>query len=258
MNKFKAIRKIFLSFVSLITFARLVITLSTDQYLTHHWPITNGLMHDIIGDANMNSSLPIIFSPDRFGTSNSAINLSNHVFTSVPAGIYFNSPTFTISAWIYPLNIVGKWARIIDFGNGKTDNIFLSFGSNIGGLYPALSIRAGSNLITDTVSQKPLVDSQWQLLTASFDGNQTHIYINEEIAISVRVNYTSKSIVRATNYIGKSNWPEDTCYSTSLIDDIRFYNKSFNQQEMVGLMRYFSNKTSISTLLLKSIYHLNI
>ena len=194
-------------------------------------------MNDLIGMAHMMQGSPsVTFSPDRFGTPNSAINLSNKSFTQVPSGIYFDSPTFTISVWIYPLNPSDLWSRVIDFGNGeKSDNIVLTIGSTNGILIPAIVIHNGGQLITRTISPEALVVSQWQLLTGTFDGNQTRIYINGSLMISANVIYSSTSVNRTKNYIGKSNWAENG-FSDSLLDDLRFYNKSLNPTEIIELM----------------------
>ena len=69
------------------------------------------------------------FISDRFGCTTSALAL-NGGWTQVPSGIYFNTPEFTISVWVYP-HIVSYYARVIYFGNGASlDNIALNFLEN--------------------------------------------------------------------------------------------------------------------------------
>jgi hypothetical protein len=72
-----------------------LVSSSIDAYLTHYWPFTNGRMNDIIGNAHMTQGAFTIFVSDRFGNSNSALNL-NGGWTQVPSGIYFDAPQFTI------------------------------------------------------------------------------------------------------------------------------------------------------------------
>ena len=260
MNKIKILLVKFLRNLIFIIYIRRLSMLSTEQYLTHHWPISNRGMHDVIGMAHMTQgSSAVTFCQDRYGTLGSAINLSNKSFTEVPSGIYFDSPTFTISVWIYPLNPSTNWTRVIDFGNGAgIDNLFLSFGSNNGILHPAISIRKVKRLITNTLSPQALASSQWQLLTATFDGNQTHIYINGSLMNSANVNYSSTSLNRTKNYIGKSHWDHDG-FSDSLLDDLRFYNKSLNQAEIIDLAKVYDqeNRASIFSLNTSKIIFLN-
>ena len=80
--------------------------LSTDQYLTHYWPITNGTMLDTIGNSNMIQGDLTSFTLDRFGCPNAALAL-NGGWTQVPSGIYFNTPEFSISVWVYPQQVGG-------------------------------------------------------------------------------------------------------------------------------------------------------
>ena len=76
-------------------------TSSSDEYLTHYWPIENGEMRDIIDSKDMEQGNLTSFIEDRFGNVNSALAL-NGGYTQIPSGVYFNSPELTISAWIHP------------------------------------------------------------------------------------------------------------------------------------------------------------
>ena len=101
-------------------------------------------MNNVIDSSNMIRGNLTSFTLDRFGCSNSALAL-NGGWTYVPSGIYFNTPEFTISVWVYPQQ-VGNYSRVIDFGNGQAaDNILLSL-SNGNYLQPYLKIYNGSNL----------------------------------------------------------------------------------------------------------------
>jgi len=196
---------------------------STDQYLTHYWPITNGTMKDIIGSVHMTPQGNLTnFTKDRFGNLNSALAL-NGGWTRVPGGIYFNTPEFSISVWIYPMN-VSYWARIIDFGNGpSSDNILLTL-SNGYSFQPNFFIFDGSNLIYSTESLQAVTFANWQLFTATYDGKNLRISLNGQIKANVYKNYTLKNNLNRSNcYIGKSNWLGDG-YSHSYLDDLRFYN----------------------------------
>jgi hypothetical protein len=62
--------------------------LLTDQYLTHYWPIQNGLMNDEIGTAHMTQGSDTYFTLDRFEYENSALAL-NGGWTQVASGVFF-------------------------------------------------------------------------------------------------------------------------------------------------------------------------
>jgi hypothetical protein len=215
---------------------------STDRYLTHYWPITNGTMKDVIGSAHMTPQGNLTsFGEDRFGNLDSALAL-NGGWTRVPGGIYFNTPEFSISVWFYPMN-VSYWARIIDFGNGpSSDNILLTL-SNGNSFLPFFHIYDGINWVYSAESFQEVNLSNWQLLTVTYDGKNVRIFLNGQLKANVYKNYTLKSNLNRSNcYIGKSNWLGDG-YSYSYLDDLRFYNKSLTQTEILDLMMS-QNQTS--------------
>jgi hypothetical protein len=224
-----------------------VMTLSTDQYLTHHWPFGNGTMRDAIGTADMIQGNLTSFVADRFGNVNSALAL-NGGWTLVPPGIYFDTPEFTIAVWVYPQQIE-SYSRIIDFGNGiLLDNKVLSLSSG-NSLEPFFAILSGSNYIFQTKSTKQITPNQWQFLTATNNGTIAIIYLNGTlVAESNTQNYTRPfNLSRSSCYIGKSNWAHDG-YSHSYLDDLRFYNKSLTQEEINELMDYHQNETSMLSI----------
>ena len=177
-------------------------------------------MFDTVGVAHMLQGTGTLFTTDRFGVINSALNL-NGGFTYVPAGIYFNSPQFTISAWVYPLQ-VGTWSRLIDFGNGyPSNNIIITLDQGLN-QKPVFELVQGTTTpVGFPISSISLVSNQWQLLTCTYDGTTQNVYINGVLTANVLLTYIMPSISRANNYIGKSNCIENG-FSFSYIDDLRF------------------------------------
>ena len=206
---------------------------NTNQYLLHYWPISHSTMCDTVGNADMQQGMYTNFTADRFGCPNSALNL-NGGYTYVPAGVYFDTPQVTISVWIYPQS-VGSWSRVIDFGNGaKSDNIVLNQASRLI-LKPEFHIYRGSIPKGSAASRTSLALSQWEFLVATFNGSQMSIYINGVLNGTTYLVYSLPTLNRTKNYIGKSNWASDG-YSSSYLDDLRFYNKSLSQSEIYQLM----------------------
>jgi hypothetical protein len=195
-------------------------------------------MRDVIGSADMTGGNLTSFVQDRFCNVNSALAL-NGGWTQVPMGVYFDTPEFTISIWVNPLN-VGSYSRIIDFGNGQLDNIKfpLSLGST---LKPYFILNSGTTVIFTGQSSQSLALDIWQFITVTYDGTNAKMYINGTLVANIYQNYTLASLSRSNCYIGKSNWPTDG-YSSSYFDDLRFYNKSLSQQEILELMN--QNETS--------------
>ena len=220
-------------FFSLICIRPIILSdLVTDQYLTHYWPILNSTKSDIVGTAHMQQGMNTSFTSDRFGCPNSAMNL-NGGFTYVPAGVYFDSPEFTISVWIYPQS-VGSWSRVIDFANGAPlDNIVLSQDSGLNRI-PYTTIRNGTIIMGTVSSSVSLALKQWQFLTSTYNGTSLIMYINGVIKANLFFVFTLPTLNRTKNYIGKSNWNDS--YSWSYLDDLRFYNRSLSQSEIIDLM----------------------
>jgi hypothetical protein len=218
--------------------------LSTDQYLTHYWPIDYGTMLDQKGSAHMTQGNFISFIEDRFGCPNSALAL-NGGWTQVPSGIYFDASEFTITVWVYPMNI-GYMSRLIDFGNGQAlDNIILRLDSGSANGVPALKIYNGSSNLGTSQSTRVLKNQTWSLLTAIFDGNRMLLYINSTLRGRFNSSYSLPSIARTNCYIGKGYIEAGNGFSSSYIDDLRFYNKSLTQSEIMELMNFNSGKQLI-------------
>ncbi len=221
-----------------------LVILSTDQYLTHYWPFENGTMKDIIGSADMIQGNLTSFTMDRFGNVNSALALSGG-WTHVPAGIYFDSPEFTISVWVFPIN-VGSASRIVDFANGpQNDNIIFTL-ATLHNLQPLSMFYSGSNTVFSTISAINISLNQWQFLASTFNGTNARVYLNGTlVGESNTQNYTQPfNIWRNSCYIGKSNWNGDG-YSHSYLDDLRFYNKSLTQEEILESMHYNKSKINL-------------
>jgi hypothetical protein len=193
-------------------------------------------MNDLIGSSDMIQGNLTSFRPDRFGCLNSAMTLRGG-WTQVPSGIYFNSPEFTISVWVYPKSL-SKNARLIDFGNGlSNDNIILDLSV---GRIP--TPKFGIDSIINAVSSQNLTFDEWQFLTVTFNGTTSSIYQNGTLTVQVNGSYLFPTLNRTNCYIGKSHLASSNGDSFSYLDDLRFYNKSLTQTEIRTLMN--QNQTS--------------
>ena len=113
---------------------------------------------------------------DRFGNANSALSL-NGGYAKVPAGYFFTTAPFTISAWVYA-NQVGNYARVIDFGNGKyKENVLLSISyQDLNQTYFAMEQDTNNHYRAKSVSM--FAQNMWTLLTLTYDGFNSIIYFN--------------------------------------------------------------------------------
>ena len=125
-----------------------------NEYLTNYWSFENGQMTDMIGKANMIQGNLTSFTTDRFGNMNSSLAL-NGGWTQVPSGVYFNTPEFTISAWVYPFK-VGSSACLIDFSNiNDMDSVYVCIDSQM----PSFGLYNATRLVGVATSSEVLTSS---------------------------------------------------------------------------------------------------
>jgi hypothetical protein len=220
--------------------------------LTHYWPFINSTMRDVVGSAHMTQGSNTTFTSDRFGNPNSALAL-NTGYTIVPSGVYFNTPSFTISVWVYPNAVVGIWSRVIDFTNGPATKTISFCVSSSTYLKPALGIWDTSSYhVGDFISNTAVINNQWQFLVTTFDGTIAKIYIDGTLTRSSTVAlYSLPTVTRTQNWIGKGAWSNHG-YSSSILDDLRFFNKSLSQYEILELMNSQTTTTTTTTTAVSS------
>ena len=100
----------------LLVFAKSCISTEADlnSFLTNYWPIENGQMLDIVGNAHMypvNGSS--IFEKDRNGISNSALHLKDYAAQVPTPGIVFKTQQFTATLWFYSMFLYLKIKPIL-------------------------------------------------------------------------------------------------------------------------------------------------
>lgn len=200
------------------------------------------------------------FVADRFGNQNSALSL-NGGYTQIPGGIYFDTPQFTISVWVCPLSIVQPFSRLLEFSNGchlDSLSLLLDQGTTSSNLLPKFEVFVNSTTHYKVSSNVRLLTGVWQMITISFDEAVLSFYINSTLVqTSGIVAYSPQSIMRTQNYAGNTSCP-NSGYSSSYLDDIRFFNVSLIQKEIVDLFydkstNLYKNSTSnMTTTLMES------
>jgi hypothetical protein len=208
-----------------------------DACLVNYWPIFNGNMSDLIGSAHMSQGSLTSFTLDRFGNVNSALAL-NGGFTQVPVGDFFNTLQFSVAAWVYPSQ-VGTWARIFDFGTSGstlTNSIHLCLTSNKLNSPAFVIYDQTPKIIGFGQSKMSLEQNKWNFITVTFNGSQLCLFINGTLVNSTQVLPSSMpKVQRTNNFFGKSHYPTDGV-SWSYLDEIRFYNLSLTQTQIIDLM----------------------
>jgi hypothetical protein len=179
----------------------------------------------------------VLFTFDRFGLPNSALQFQASNFLSVPTGFYLSGP-FTITVWVYlnSYSTLNSNPRVLDFGNGAMlQNIFIAFSSNTGVVIFSM-VHSISNIYYEckTTDRVPLF--KWTHLAVQYDGNtKTFIYIDGILKASCNNADTMSgahvNVRTINNYIGKSNWASDALLNGAL-DELKIYKRVLKQSEL--------------------------
>ena len=134
------------------------------------------------------------------------------------------SGAYAFEAWVHydPTAFDdNNWMRVLELGNGPSSNNLL------------LAIEPGSDLISfDTyngASGSSLKTSftpptgEWLHIAAVNDGtNTSYLYVNGDLVAS-GTTLTAANLARTVNYIGQSNWPNESNMSGA-VTDVRIWN----------------------------------
>jgi hypothetical protein len=103
--------------------------------------------------------------------------------------------------------------------------------------YPAFVIYdQTTTIIGSSESTISLEQNKWNFITVTYNGSQLSLFINGTLVNSAQVNSNDiPKVQRTSNFFGKSNWPNDGV-SSSYLDEIRFYNVSLTQTQIIDLM----------------------
>ena len=156
-----------------------------------------------------------------------------------PTGVYFSGNQLTIMAWV-KVRSIQKFSRLIDFGisngsNGQNEVVFFSLSDSTNGK-PYIRINSGNQTIRGT-QFKQLDLNKWKHLAWVFSFPFYSIFIDgvEVTEPGSRSNLTSlsiKTVVRNSNFIGRSNYPNDKDADAD-IDDLKFFNRALIQSELI-------------------------
>jgi len=140
--------------------------------LQNLWSFDNSLK-DSVGRCDLAIPTNVAPSADRFNNANSAYYFNNG-YATAPPGVYFDPSTggASIMAWFKAVSI-NNHQRVMDFGIGTSQNIFLSnYGTN-----PTISLFISpSNFRLNSLSEVSV--NVWVHLTATFTTTSTNVYFN--------------------------------------------------------------------------------
>jgi len=145
-----------------------------------------------------------------------------------------NFDQITIATWVNPRS-TDQWQRIFDFGNGESENMFLTNRTDTKKLRFAIK-NGGEEQRLDT---DPLTLSRWSHVAVTLGNGSVRIYVNGEVAAeSNSITIKPSDFNPLLNYIGRSQYP-DPLFSGN-IDDFRIYNYVLPADEIQNLMNVTS------------------
>ncbi|MEY3868423.1 MAG: hypothetical protein RLZZ338_2314 [Cyanobacteriota bacterium] len=152
-------------------------------------------------------------------------------YVSLPEINYDFSQGMSVEAWVW-YDSFQSCSRIIDFGNGAEENIVFTNDGVSNTLCLMICQQSTGKAVTATGA---LEIKKWIHLAATIDASgMATLYKNGEPIQTAQV-HLPNTLKRTTNYIGRSNWSNDS-YFKGQITDVRIWNKARTQAEIKANM----------------------
>ena len=190
-----------------------------NNYLTHYWPF-NGDYKDVVSNAHLYNGMNDSLVTDRFGRPNSSLYL-NYGSLQAPSGNYIYGD-FTITTWVKMFTFESYRRFFAQKTPSTSSYIFFCFTGNGNGK-PYYITNSG-----EKIGNTSLIIGKWQHLAFTIKGSILSIYI-DGICIynNLAVPFSVENFTHV--YFGT----EGIRYTNAEIDDIKIYNKSLTQTELV-------------------------
>ncbi len=175
------------------------------------------------------------FAPGKKGTA-VALNGTPGCYASLPAGCVSGLADFTLAFWVY-LNSSQTWARLIDFGTGLDQYMYLTPRANRGGVRFTMSLNYSPGEIS-IEGPSALPTGEWLHVAVTLSGSTATLYVNGlVVGTANNMSYAPFRLGNTDrNYIGRSQFTADP-YLDGLIDDFRIFWGALTSDEIGALVR---------------------
>ncbi len=192
--------------------------------LVHNWDLNGAAgTADQAGTANLTSGggSGISNASDRFGNSSSAISLNgtSGSWFSTTASPTVTDSAFTFSAWVRSES-TARFLRIVE-GNSFLSGAILSHDEDPSDAYMFVVDAAnGADFSNDPHASR--TQSTWTLVTGTWDGSMSRLYLNGNAPVTGTPDGTSPLIAGQSFFIGANNANGDRWIGG--LDDVAIWN----------------------------------
>jgi fibronectin type 3 domain-containing protein len=175
------------------------------------------------------------FSP---GVLKNALTLSSasSQHATLPAGVVSELDDFTFSLWVR-VSTFESWARVLDFGTGTTNYLFLApqYATGASAAKMRFAIRTPSTGEQTITSSTALPPDTWAHVAVTRSGTTARMYLNGTL-VGTNTAMTLKPSdlgVTTLNYLGRSQFNDP--YFNGSMDDFRIYARALSAGELTAL-----------------------
>lgn len=193
---------------------------------------------------------------DRFGNPSQAFLFDGEDdYIRVPDDGAFSTPKFSLAIWFQTFsdnlqNLVAKRDYQTLAGSGRAQyQFFINYppfpgiGSNIVGNNSTCTAVTGSSYLS---TNNQVCTNKWHFAVVTFDGANHRIYIDGELKKEAPTEFNGMLVCNSELRFG--NWFEaDLIPFKGKMDDIRWYNRALNQDEILALYGNFPTSPTACT-----------
>ncbi|MFA5105947.1 MAG: LamG domain-containing protein [Candidatus Micrarchaeia archaeon] len=167
-----------------------------------------------------------------------------------------NLPVFSISVWVKPTSFSTSYPTIIrkngaqDIGFNENYHLRASYGAGDGRVLFRVGSGVPLNQSVELASTGAIPLNQWTLITATFNGSVSSLYINGMLNNSAPVGFTPYYSETYKNYVGIYGGTGYNAYGfVGSIDELAIFNRSLSASEIsdmysssqYGVKNYFGD-----------------